>query len=239
MQGHIKQPPLKVYHADSFDDRLSFIPKNHAYQYAKLEDCDLIIHHQVVHKPRHTLKLVKVLSEKYRNVQKKILIFIIHDFEFKYPRFKNIILLRTSVRASELQANELLMPYIWETLQHPLPPMAASSLPKIGFCGLLSKHRKKLIEVFSQSHEVSCDFILRKKFWGGAPNHETVISDFYQNMRDNQYILANRGAGNYSMRFYQVLAAGRIPVVVDTDMVLPFADQINWADFIVFEAYEE
>ncbi|KQC01489.1 hypothetical protein [Pedobacter sp. Hv1] len=239
MQGQVTQPPLKVYHADSFDDRLSFITKNKSYQYAEIEECDVIIHHQIVHKPRHTLKLIKVLNEKYESSQKKILIFIIHDFEYQYPMFNNIILLRTSVRASGIQPNEIVMPYIWETLRKPLPQIGSSALPKVGFCGLFSKHRKKLIRVFKESSKMHCDFILRSKFWGGAPNNKEIVSDFYKNMMDNQYILSNRGAGNYSMRFYQVLASKRIPVLVNTDMILPFADKINWTDFIIFEKDEK
>lgn len=233
------QPPLKVFHADAFDERLSFISKNKSYQYAKIEECDLIIHHQISHKPKDTLKLINVLSEKYQNYPQKILLFIIHDFEFQYPKFNHVILLRTSARASEIQNNEIVMPYIWESLEKPLPPSENSTVPGVGFCGLFSRHRKRLVETFRKSNKVHCEFILRKKFWGGSPNNEAIVSDFYHNMSDNAFILANRGAGNYSMRFYQVLAAGRIPVLVNTDMILPFSDQINWKDTIIFEKDEE
>jgi len=41
------------------------------------------------------------------------------------------------------------------------------------------------------------------------------------------------------MRFYQVLSCGRIPALVDTDMVLPCADQIPWRDVVVMSKTPE
>ena len=40
------------------------------------------------------------------------------------------------------------------------------------------------------------------------------------------------------MRFYQALSVGRIPVLIDTKMTLPFENLIRWQDFIVFEKDE-
>jgi len=42
------------------------------------------------------------------------------------------------------------------------------------------------------------------------------------------YILCVRGAGNFSVRFYESLAMGRIPIFINTDSVLPFDNLINW-----------
>ena len=224
--------PIKVFHAAPFDDRLYFISKSKSYQYSPLNSCDVIIHHEVSHKPTTTFKLIKQLKAKYET-NKKIIIFIIHDFEYKYPKFSNVILVRTSLKASQIQPNEIVMPYIWECMTEPFPISSSTTKAKVGFCGLLSKHRKKLVHTFSTSTNVDCDFILREKFWGGAPNNADVVKDFHDNLKNNQYVLANRGAGNYSMRFYQALAAGRIPILINTDIKLPFEEKINWPDFII------
>jgi hypothetical protein len=42
------------------------------------------------------------------------------------------------------------------------------------------------------------------------------------------YALCVRGAGNWSFRFFEALSAGRIPVLIDTDSVLPLSDTVNW-----------
>ena len=41
------------------------------------------------------------------------------------------------------------------------------------------------------------------------------------------YVLCVRGSGNYSGRFYMALNAGRIPIVIDTDLVIPYEDRLQ------------
>ena len=53
-------------------------------------------------------------------------------------------------------------------------------------------------------------------------------------MLASPYILCVRGAGNYSARFYEALALGRIPVLVNTDCILPLKDKINWNEHCVW-----
>ena len=52
-------------------------------------------------------------------------------------------------------------------------------------------------------------------------------------MINSHFNICNRGNGNFSMRFYQTLSCGRIPVLLNTDMVLPFSDEIDWESLIV------
>ncbi len=77
-------------------------------------------------------------------------------------------------------------------------------------------------------------FILRSDYWAGKPHDRQVINDFVKNIEDTYFTLSSRGAGNWSARFYQVMYLGRIPIVVNTDLVMPFEDKINWRDVIVF-----
>ena len=43
-----------------------------------------------------------------------------------------------------------------------------------------------------------------------------------------------RGGGNYSIRFYETLCLGRIPIMVNTDCKLPFEEKINWKEICVW-----
>jgi hypothetical protein len=52
-------------------------------------------------------------------------------------------------------------------------------------------------------------------------------------MRDSEFVFCPRGTGNFSIRFYETLYYGRIPIIIDTDIVLPFSDLINWDEIIV------
>jgi hypothetical protein len=94
------------------------------------------------------------------------------------------------------------------------------------------------MEAFETSPLIRSNFVKRDAFWGGNPHDAGLKADFWENMQQNQFALAPRGAGNFSMRFYQALSVGRIPVLINTDMALPFSDLIPWKDFIVFEANE-
>ena len=63
--------------------------------------------------------------------------------------------------------------------------------------------------------------------------------EFYQNIVDSDYVVCVRGAGNFSVRFYETLAMGRIPVFVNTDCLLPLSDKINWKKHVVWVEEKE
>lgn len=50
---------------------------------------------------------------------------------------------------------------------------------------------------------------------------------FIANTSKADYVLCVRGSGNYSGRFYMALNAGRIPIVIDTDVVIPCENRFN------------
>lgn len=50
---------------------------------------------------------------------------------------------------------------------------------------------------------------------------------FIKNTSQCDYVLCARGSGNYSGRFYMALNAGRIPIVIDTDVVIPYEKQLH------------
>ncbi|GAK89340.1 hypothetical protein JCM19297_1168 [Nonlabens ulvanivorans] len=83
-----------------------------------------------------------------------------------------------------------------------------------------------------ESHPaIHTDFIYRDKYRAGAitnEQREKSTIEFFQNLNNSPYTFCLRGAGNFSVRFYESLACGRIPVLVDTDVQLPLEDQIDW-----------
>lgn len=96
--------------------------------------------------------------------------------------------------------------------------------------------RWRILNRIKTSNEIDSNFIFNKDYRGGVTNEkERFLSQlvFYQNIEANAYTICIRGAGNFSVRFYETLAMGRIPVVVDSDARLPLADKINWKNHIV------
>jgi len=106
-----------------------------------------------------------------------------------------------------------------------------------------SKLRADLLRKLENDQNISTNFIKRKKYRAGVQSdkklHQTTI-EFYDNILNVQYVLCVRGGGNFSVRFYETLAMGRIPIFVNTDCLLPLADQIDWKKHCVWvEAAEK
>jgi hypothetical protein len=128
--------------------------------------------------------------------------------------------------------------------------------PRIGFCGyvgtpfgravlrLLGARQKvdglacraRVLDALASDPRIRCEFILRGSYLGAATfaafdrSHPLAGAReaFLRNLFTAPYALAMRGKGNHSVRFYEILAAGRVPVFVNTGCVLPFEDEIDW-----------
>ena len=94
-----------------------------------------------------------------------------------------------------------------------------------------SVKRAKYLMILKISARVNTDFILRDKYRAGVKNlveKENSTKEFFSNIFNNPYIFCLRGVGNFSVRFFETLAVGRIPILVDTDCNLPLQNEINW-----------
>lgn len=103
--------------------------------------------------------------------------------------------------------------------------------------------RKKALNILLKSKHIISNFIIRKSYSGHAQtidiSPEVAREEFIQNIINSDFSLAIKGDGNYSDRFYEILSLGRIPVLVDTDCVLPFEDMINYDAFVLRVPYKE
>ena len=102
--------------------------------------------------------------------------------------------------------------------------------------------RWKILKNLQNSNKVGSNFILRKAYRAGVVSekdkHPSTMQ-FYNNIKDSDYVVCMRGAGNFSTRFYETLAMGRIPVFVNTDCFLPLESKINWKEHVVWVEYKE
>lgn len=102
--------------------------------------------------------------------------------------------------------------------------------------------RANLLKKLESNKAIDSRFIKRKHYRAGVTkNKETHIStkEFYCNMLMSQYVLCVRGAGNFSVRFYETLMMGRIPLYVHTDGYLPLNDIIDWKNHVVWVDYKD
>jgi len=93
--------------------------------------------------------------------------------------------------------------------------------------------RHKYLKFLEKNVNIETNFIYRNQYRAGAKTEkdlEATTLEFYQNINLSPYTFCMRGMGNFSVRFYETLAMGRIPVLLDTDCKLPFSETINWDD---------
>lgn len=102
-----------------------------------------------------------------------------------------------------------------------------------------AKLRVQAIEKLQQTPGINTNFILRNQsvFFNASLSNEqkkNVRHDYIQNVLESDYILCCRGSGNFSLRIYEALCLGRIPVLINTDGCLPYAFEIDWKRYCVW-----
>lgn len=98
-----------------------------------------------------------------------------------------------------------------------------------------------LLKILSHSEFVQTNFILRNKYRAGVTSNEaknSTTQEYFDNMYANGYTFCFRGGGNFSVRFYETLAMGRIPILVNTDCRLPLFDVIDWSAHCLIVDYK-
>ena len=97
--------------------------------------------------------------------------------------------------------------------------------------------RKRAIDALGAHPGLRTDFIVRDQYFGGAKLDaeagKRVRREYVDNLVNCDYALSARGYGNYSFRFFEALSVGRIPVLIDTDCVLPYDFLHDYREFCV------
>ncbi len=96
--------------------------------------------------------------------------------------------------------------------------------------------RAHYLNALKNSKQLHTDFIFRDTYRAGIQNPKSkqeTTQEFYDNMFSNLYTFCMRGVGNFSVRFYETLAVGRIPVLLNTDCRLPLSDSVDWEKHVI------
>ncbi len=91
--------------------------------------------------------------------------------------------------------------------------------------------RAKYLGKLNLSEQLNTSFVLRESYRAGVQTEtdkQKTTQEFYENIFNNAYTFCSRGVGNFSVRFYETLAVGRIPILLNTDCRLPLPNTINW-----------
>ena len=97
--------------------------------------------------------------------------------------------------------------------------------------GMSLKLREKAMELLSLDRRIDTCFDVtntHQSYYCKDDTNRIILENlFVENSQKSDYVLCVRGTGNYSGRFYMALNAGRIPIVLDTDLVIPCEEQLE------------
>ena len=98
--------------------------------------------------------------------------------------------------------------------------------------------RSKALKILENSSLVVTNFIRENSLVflieGQLDERLEVRCKFVKNMAKSDYILCCRGSTNCSIRLFETLCCGRIPVFINTDCVLPYDWLIDWKKYCVW-----
>jgi len=193
---------------------------NNNFKNSNVKDCDYVILPFKLFVDNHE----PFINESFSN-GKKIIIFYNDDDDrtIEIPE-KVGYLIRTSGYRSKNNSNILGLP----TFSPDGFRGIYSNKPHLSFCGCPFTHpfREKVVN-YLKDNEIS-DFILRNDFLAKGIDPNISWREFIKNLEKNIYGLCLRGAGNFSYRLGETFMMGRIPVLLDTDCILPFDGQIDY-----------
>lgn len=212
------------------------------------EEADIIVYN------KHPMKRKEIQEERYSDRKRCIVIWIDDDARpFDLP--SNVKLYRVSQNRKNKKENEYSFPWatpilfredLYSTNNKGFEPIYNEL--SIGFCGAAGnqcreyKIRNESIKYFKNS-DIKSNIIIRKYFirrFNDKQQKQYRLKDFTDIIRDNIFQLTPRGAGNFSLRFFETMAYGRIPVLPLSDNVLPFEDKIDWENVIIMgNTFEE
>lgn len=199
--------------------------------YTNIDNCDFIIYTDKINKNSEISDLVNLSIEK----NKKILLFFNDDSDEIF-NFKNSIIFRTSLYKSTKPKNYLSVPAFCNNLKLEREYFFRdyNETPTVGFCGALTHGlRSQVISELNNSKNIKTNFLIRNSFWGGNVWGDTVRKQYIENTLNSDFVVCVRGAGNFSYRFYETMCLGKIPIVIDTDIDLPFEDFIDYGNYIL------
>jgi hypothetical protein len=103
--------------------------------------------------------------------------------------------------------------------------------------------RERALRALSNEPRIEPHFISRGSYSGHVNTIQGSVDghrrEFVENLLNSDYALCIKGDANASVRFYEALSLGRIPLFLDTACVLPLEDTIMYRDFCVFVDWQD
>ncbi len=95
--------------------------------------------------------------------------------------------------------------------------------------------RAQALKILEESFLLKTSIVRRSSYSGHADTveggAELVRLEFVENLLGCDYGLDVRGDANASIRLFEILSLGRIPIIIDTERNFPFSDKVDYSRF--------
>ena len=195
-----------------------------------------------------------------REISNGVPILIFNTGDVSPPvNLNNAIQIRTFLHPGESNQGKIVIPY--PVLGRDFKIRDWNETPRVGFMGQLPKispgslisrpkpsirfpiksssylsRRLSIAKLRKLGPEVNIDLVIRPTFSAHHKNKNLVAhsEEFQNQLFECDYILCPRGYGNTSIRFYEVLSAGKTPILVESEGGLPeLAEEQQWRNHIL------
>lgn len=195
---------------------------------------------------------LKSLAEK-----KKLIILNTGDFISKIKKIENAIYFRPFLNPGEHSPNTIIIPYEIEPMFTAITSNPKFNISFMGYFPRIISTRlfytlknsfwhpvkgngsivRKLMARKIKKTNLPLTLVKRNSFSGWKRDNSTNTlnrrTEFFNSIRDSRYIICPRGDGNQSLRFYETLSAGRVPILIDTKIKLPLEDRLNYSEITI------
>ena len=219
---------------------------NHLNWTNELRDSDFVLIPHLWNDIKNDKEYLRYVGELSKS--RTLVIFNLGD-ESDDIKLKNFIQLKNFIHPWQTRLNTVLFPY--NVRARNFVPRAWKRIPDVSFVGFypnlsgrafLSFSPKSLfkpikssvyfnrnigikrLEKFSQKIQVKLLLNDNYAAFSGNSEAELQIKSFNQSLAMTDYVFCPRGFGNGSMRLYEVLSAGRIPIIPETDSAFPLTE---------------
>ncbi|MBE9126899.1 MULTISPECIES: exostosin domain-containing protein [unclassified Coleofasciculus] len=106
---------------------------------------------------------------------------------------------------------------------------------------IASRVRQKVITELKKAQNLKISVIERSAHHFVLPEDvkKRHRDEYIQNIQNNAYILVMRGDSNSGFQLWEVMSAGRIPIIIDTNQQFPNLGDLKWEDFSVIVPYSD
>jgi hypothetical protein len=212
----------------------------------ELTDSDFILVPHLWNNIKKDKVYLRYLSELSKS--KILVIFNLGDESGSIP-LKNSIQLKNFIHPWQTQLNTIIIPY--NVRPRNFVPRAWKKKPDLSFVGFCPELSRRALLSFSPkslfypikssvylnrnlgikrlekfSDRIQVHLLLNNNYAAFSKNFEAElqIKRYNQSLTTTDYVFCPRGFGNGSMRLYEVLSAGRIPIIPETDSGFPLTE---------------